>query len=61
MQNHSSALESASFVSDSIQEFLLANCVVECNECPLVCSPLQVVTNAKGKQRLVIDLHYVNQ
>ena len=61
MQNHHSALDNASFVSDSIRELLLANCIVECNECPLVCSPLQVVTNAKGKQRLVIDLRYVNQ
>ena len=61
MQNHRSALDNASFVSDSIRELLLANCIVECNECPLVCSPLQVVSNAKGKQRLVIDLRYVNQ
>ena len=61
MQNHRSALDNAAFVSDSIRELLLARCVVECDECPLVCSPLQVATNAKGKQRLVIDLHYVNQ
>ena len=26
-----------------------------------VCSPLQVVKNAKGKLRLVIDLRYVNR
>ena len=29
-------------------------------ECPTVCSPLQVVVNAKGKRRLVLDLRYVN-
>ena len=29
--------------------------------CPTVCSPLQVVVNAKGKRRLVIDLQYINQ
>ena len=29
--------------------------------CPVVCSPLLVVENAKRKLRLVIDLHYVNQ
>ena len=28
--------------------------------CPIVCSPLSVVTNASGK-RLVLDLRYVNQ
>ena len=28
---------------------------------PKVCSPLQVVENAKGKLRLVIDLRYLNQ
>ena len=27
----------------------------------MVRSPLQVVTNAKGKQQLIIDLRYVNQ
>ena len=61
MQNHRFTLNNAAFVSDSIQELLLANCVVECDECPLVCSPVQVATNAKGKQRLVIHLRYVNQ
>ena len=41
MQNHSSALESASFVSDSIQELLFANCVLQYNGCPIgVWSPL---------------------
>ena len=29
-------------------------------ECPTVCSPLQVVVNAKGKRRPVLDLRYVN-
>lgn len=61
MQNHCSALDNAAFLSDSIRELLLASCVVECDEYPLVCSPLQVTTNAKGKQRLVIDLCYVKQ
>ena len=61
MSNHRSALESSAFVSNVIQELPLAKCVVECTECPLVCSPLQVATNATGKQRLVIDLRYVNQ
>lgn len=61
MRNNRSALENPLFVATAIRELLVANCVVECDECPLVCSPLQVVTNAKGKQRLVIDLRYINQ
>ena len=40
------------FVSDSIQELLLANCIIEYTESPLVCTPVHVVTNAKGKRRL---------
>ena len=61
MKNHQSAVRNAQFVSQSIQDLLYGNCVIECVTCPLVCSPLQVVTGAKGKQRLVIDLRYVNQ
>ena len=61
MRNNRSALEEPMFVAMAIEELLLANCTTECDECPLVCSPLQVVTNAKGKRRLVIDLRYVNQ
>ena len=61
VRNHHSALENTSFVSDSIQELLLANCIVESGSCPSVCSPLQVVTNAKEKHRLVIDLRYIHQ
>lgn len=61
MRNHRSAFESMDFVTNSIQELIETNCVVESDLCPLVCSPLQVVTNAKGKQRLVIDLRYINQ
>ena len=49
------------FVATAIEELMIANCIAECGECPLVCSPLQVVTNAKGKRRLVIDLRYINQ
>ena len=35
--------------------------MVECEFCSIDCSPLSVVTNASGKQRLVLDLRYVNQ
>ena len=59
--NHKSALENASFVSHAIDELISGRCVIEYNSCPIVCSPLSVVTNASGKQRLVLDLRYVNQ
>ena len=47
--NHKSALENAVFVADAIQELVTGHCVVECDRCPIVCSPLSVVTSAKGK------------
>ena len=61
MKNHRSALENKEFVHSAIDELLAASCVVECKECPTVCSPLLVVKNATGKRRLVIDLRVVNQ
>jgi hypothetical protein len=33
----------------------LAHCEAECALRPTVCSPISVVANAKGKQRLVLD------
>ena len=59
--NHNSALANASFVESAIRELVSARCVVESNICPVVCSPLSVVVNPSGKQRLVLDLRYVNQ
>ena len=59
--NHKSALENAFFVADAIQELATGHCVVECDRCPIVGSPLSVVTSAKGKKRLVLDLRYLNQ
>ena len=59
--NHRSALQHEQFVSSSVGELLDAGCIVQSSECPLVCSPLSLVENAKGKLRLVLDLRYVNQ
>ena len=42
-------------------ELVGSECAARVPSCPIVCSPLQVVTNAKGKHRLVIDLRYINQ
>ena len=56
--NHRSALQNASFVHDAIDELVSGRCVVECASCPIVCSPLSIVTNASRKQRLVVDHRY---
>ena len=59
--NHPSAVHNALFVERAIAELLRDRCVVEVKDCPAVCSPLQVVSNSKGKLRLVLDLRHVNQ
>ena len=60
-KNHHSALKHSKFVEDSIGDLVWSRCVRESMSCPIVCSPLLVVENAKGKLRLIIDLCYVNQ
>lgn len=59
--NHKSAFEYSAFVSEAIQELVETGCARVVHDCPVVCSPLQAVVNAKGKCRLVIDLRYINQ
>ena len=48
-------------MEEAIHELVSTRCVEQCSECPVVCSPLSVVVNRKGKKRLVLDLRYVNQ
>ena len=60
-KNHHSAVKHAKFVEESIGDLVHSRCARESMSCPIVCSPLLVVENAKGKLRLVIDLRYVNQ
>lgn len=60
-ENHRVSLANETFVREAIQELLENNCVQSIERCPTVCSPLQVVSNDKGKRRLVIDLRYVNK
>ena len=59
--NHKSAFENSTFVSKTIQELVETGCAGVVHDCLAVCSPLQVVVNAKGKCRLVIDLRNINQ
>lgn len=58
--NHRISLPNKNFVNEAIKELKGSRCITQVEECPTVCSPLQVVTNAKGKQRFVIHLRYIN-
>ena len=60
-KNHRSAVKHAKFIEESIGDLVHSRCARESVSYPIVCSPLLVVENAKGKLRLVIDLRYVNQ
>ena len=52
--NHRSAVENVAFES-AVTELVSVHSVVESFTCPIVCSPLSVVVNASGRQRLVLD------
>ena len=61
-KNHASALRNADFVSQEIAKLVKSGAQVEVNESDLsVCNPLGVVTNASGKQTLILDLRYINE
>ena len=59
--NQASALSNREFVTQAISELEQNWCVVKVPSQPHICSPLSVVTNGKGKQRLVINLRYLNE
>ena len=48
-------------MDEAIKELVALSCVAQCSQCSVVCSPLSVVVNGRGKKRLVLDLRYVNQ
>ena len=58
--NQKSAITNEEFMSKAITELCEDNCVRKVETRPVVISPLLVVTNRSGKQRLVINLRYVN-
>ena len=60
-KNHVHSKGDCEFVENALLDLVNNRCIVETNACPTVCSPLQVVTSSKGKQRLVIDLRHINQ
>ena len=61
LSNSASALKYKDFVSQAVAEHLRNGCIKKLESAPHVCSPLSVVVNTKGKKRLVINLHYLNQ
>lgn len=59
--NQKSAITNEEFVSKAVTELCKDNCARKVETRPVVISPLLVVTNRSGKQRLVINLRYVNR
>lgn len=64
-KNNKSAIAHSYFVTKSIQELLQNGIVVTCkvtvDQIPHVVNPLTVSVNAKGKERLLLDLRHVIQ
>lgn len=59
--NNQSAICHSEFVSSSIEELLKNGVILQVNDVPHLVDPLTVSVNAKGKERLILDLRYVNQ
>lgn len=60
-KNNKSAIAHSDFGSKSIQELLQSGIVVKVDQIPHVVNPLTVSVNAKGKERLILDLRHVNR
>ena len=58
--NHATTWGEEEFVNMEIGRLLETSCIIVIQECPKVCSPLLVVCNEKGKERLVLDLRDLN-
>ena len=59
--NQISVIKNKKFVSQAVRELTMDGRLREVQEPPTVCSPLLVVTNRVGKQRLVLNLKYGNK
>lgn len=60
--NHTSARDNAVFVCSEIDKLLSSGALLEVEKTNLyICSPLSVITSFSGKQRLILDLRYVNK
>lgn len=60
-QNNKSAIAHTDCVSKSIQALLQSGIIDKVDQIPHVVNPLTVSVNAKGKERLILDLRHVNQ
>ena len=59
--NHRSAIDNKNFVSQAVNDLVSNRCVRSVSDRPYGCSPLSVVSSAAGKQRLVLNLRYLNK
>ena len=60
-KNNKSARNARGFVEEEIAELLETGCISEINADDIhVLNPLSVSTNKKGKQRLILDCHWLN-
>ena len=60
-RSHHSAYADAEFVRDTVTELLDSGCIVQVEATPHISSPLSVVTNERGKKRLVINSRHLNR
>ena len=49
------------FVYTSLEELLADECIKQVEQRPHIFSPLSVVENSSGKQRLLVNLRYLNK
>lgn len=57
--NQKSVYEHYAFAQGAITKLLSTGAIRECQSAPHVCSPLLVVVNSSGKERLVINLRHL--
>lgn len=59
--NQQSAFNNADFVRECLIELINNRCVRQVGHVPCICSPLSVVENSSGKNRLMINLRHLNK
>ena len=61
LNNNKSAAKHEKFVDTPIEDLLISGSIKYVSERPHVVNPLTVSVNAKGKERLILDLRHVNE
>ena len=59
--NNKSAITHSDFVSEAIQDFQKTNRIIEVNDLPHVVNPISVTVQNSGKNRLILNLRYINK